>query len=37
MKITLTAIAIKLNTKQPVLRDDIWWQAFDMVMGELYE
>ena len=34
-KVSKTAIAIKLNTQQPVLRDDIWWQAFDMVMGAM--
>jgi hypothetical protein len=33
MKLSTIAIAVKLNTQQPVLRDDLWWQAFDMVMG----
>ena len=33
MKISPVAIAVKLNTNQPVSRDDIWWQAFDMFMG----
>ena len=37
MKLSRLAIQIKLNTKQPILRDDIWWRAFDMVMGEIYE
>ncbi len=33
MNITLVAIAIKLNTQQPVLRDDIWWEALGIFIG----
>ena len=28
-------VAVRLNTHQPMLRDDVWWQAFDMFMGAL--
>lgn len=32
MKLSRLAISIKLSTKQPALRDDLYWQAFDMVV-----
>lgn len=37
MKLSKLSIQIKLNTTQPVSRDDLWWKAFDMVMGAYYE
>jgi len=32
MKLSRLAIVIKLNTKQPASRDDLYWQAFGMVV-----
>ena len=37
MKLSKLSIQIKLNTTQPVLRDDLWWKAFDILMGTCYE
>jgi hypothetical protein len=30
MKISRLTIQIKLNTTQPISRDDLWWKAFDI-------
>lgn len=37
MRLSRVSISIKLNTQQPVLRDDLWWKAFDMFIGVKYE
>ena len=33
MKLSKLAIQIKLNITQPLSHEDLYWKAFDMVMG----
>jgi len=37
MKLSKLSIQIKLNTHQPVSRDDLWWKAFDIFIGGSHE
>lgn len=30
MKLSRIAITVKLNTNQPKLRDDVWWDALKL-------
>lgn len=34
MKLSRVSIMIKLNTKQPVERDNIWWDALGMFLSK---